>query len=338
MNGVELLIRPRPGGTRSSGRIVAVWLGLYIVMVAGCGLLSSGEDLASQGSVTLVYEIDLAAAKQQGTTVDPAVMDKMVAAITKRLNASGARGFVVRPMGADRIEVTIPGNDPERIREAKSVIVKLGTLEFAIVANERNDRALIDQAMRLPDNQNELATELSGARRIVAAWHDLTDPKPTNYSDSGIGFRSVRRLDPETGTEVDVPQVLVKHDPPNRAVTGAYLTSVRGVIDELDNPAVSFRLNSKGAGLFRNLTSENLPDEVDGSKRQLAILLDGRVHSAPTINGVIGGDGQITGRFTKQEIDNLVAVLNAGALPVPLKPIPVSETTTSPPPKTDAPK
>ena len=99
-----------------------------------------------------------------------------------------------------------------------------------------------------------------------------------------------------------------------------------------------FTLNAKGGALFTKLTGDNLPDPIDGSKRQLAILLDGKVHSAPTINGAIGANGQITGRFTKPEIDNLVAVLNAGALAVPLKQTPVSEITIRPLHETDVKK
>ena len=338
MNGVEPLIRLQPDVARHSERIISIWLSLFIVMVVGCDLLSSGEDLASQGSVTLVYEIDLAAAKHQGTTVDTALMDKMVASLVKRINPKGVKGFVVQPLGTDRIEITIPGTNPDRVQQTKALIARLGTLEFSIVANDHNDEALIGHAMRLSDSQNELATEINGQRRVAAVWHDLSDSKDNGEFWSGVGFRKAARIDPDTGTKIEVPQILVKHDPPERAVTGAYLKNVRAVTDENGSLAVSFTLNSKGGALFNKLTGDNLPDKVDNFKQRLAILLDGKVYSAPNIMSVISANGQITGRFTKQEIDDLVAVLNAGVLPVPLKPIPVSETTTSPPPKTDAPK
>src|SRR5262249_52109077 len=59
----------------------------------------------------------------------------------------------------------------------------------------------------------------------------------------------------------------------------------------------------------------------------LAIVLDGQIMSAPTINSVIRGDGQIHGRFTQKEVDQLVNILRSGALPATLKPQPVSEAT-----------
>ena len=52
--------------------------------------------------------------------------------------------------------------------------------------------------------------------------------------------------------------------------------------------------------------------------RQLAIVLDGRVQSAPTIEGRITTDGRITGSFTQEEVQNLSLILRSGALPATL--------------------
>ena len=68
--------------------------------------------------------------------------------------------------------------------------------------------------------------------------------------------------------------------------------------------------------------SENLQ-----KRRHLAIILDGLVMSAPTINSEIRGQGQISGNFTQKEVDSLVNILRAGRLPATLKPQPVSEST-----------
>ena len=288
-----------------------------------------GIDLA--GGTNLVYEIDLAAAKEQGKLVDKATVDKMVEAIKKRINPGGAEEVAVRRVGTDRIEVIIPGADPDLVRQKKGLIVKLGSLEFGIVANESHDHGIIERAMKLANNVNEL-TNKSGDEKvlIIAAWHDVADPKDKKQSWEGDGFRVIPRFDRKTGEEIQVQQVLIKHDPPNRAVTGSYLTNARSSPDDSGGLAVSFTFNSRGAALFHKLTSDNLPDPSDKSKRRLAILLDGKVQSAPTINSVIGANGQITGNFKKEEIDNLVGVLNAGALAVPLKTNPVSEFTISP--------
>ena len=85
----------------------------------------------------------------------------------------------------------------------------------------------------------------------------------------------------------------------------------------------------KGASLFSSLTGNNKPLK-DGFQRRLAILLDEKVHSAPSIRTTIGAHGIIEGIGTMQEVNELVEVLNAGALEVPLKKNPISEFTVSP--------
>ena len=77
------------------------------------------------------------------------------------------------------------------------------------------------------------------------------------------------------------------------------------------------------------MTGENRPD-ADGFERRLAIILNGEVHSAPSLREQIHDQGVITGRFTQQEVDDLVAVLNAGSLPGELQRDPISELTVGP--------
>jgi preprotein translocase subunit SecD len=95
------------------------------------------------------------------------------------------------------------------------------------------------------------------------------------------------------------------------AVEGRDLRSARPSLDQHGRPAVSFTLNAEGSQKFGKVTGENIG-------RQLAIVLDGRVQSAPTIEGRISSDGQIFGAFTQEEVANLSLVLRSGSLPAPL--------------------
>jgi SecD/SecF fusion protein len=125
-------------------------------------------------------------------------------------------------------------------------------------------------------------------------------------------------LDPATGRE-------------SPSITGKYLVSAMNQADSTGRPAVSFTFNATGGQLFSTLTRKNIPTG-EGSvqvKRHLAIILDGLVMSAPTINSEISTHGQISGSFTNREVDALVNILRAGALPASLKPQPVSESTMS---------
>ena len=91
-------------------------------------------------------------------------------------------------------------------------------------------------------------------------------------------------------------------------VTGRDLRNARPTLDENNQPAVSFTFSSEGARKFGTLTEQNI-------NKQLAIILDGRIQSAPTIQSRITNEGRITGSFTQQEVQNLSLVLRSGALP-----------------------
>jgi preprotein translocase subunit SecD len=95
------------------------------------------------------------------------------------------------------------------------------------------------------------------------------------------------------------------------AVTGRDLRSARPSLDENNRPAVAFTLNSEGASKFGRVTGENIG-------RSLAIVLDGRVQSAPRIDGRITTDGRISGAFTQEEVQNLSLILRSGSLPATL--------------------
>jgi SecD/SecF fusion protein len=286
-----------------------------------------GIDLA--GGTNLVYAIDVEAAERQQKTdekkgIPVETVDKMVAAIIKRINPGGAEEVTVRRVGRDRIEIIIPGADPDLVEQKKRLITKLGSLEFGIVANDKDHAAEIEKAKLLPPNVNELRNQ----KQIIASWRDVAEQKADH--DSRHAFREVARTDEQTGAPIMVPQYLIMHEAPEFTITGKYLTNASPTADSNGNPAVAFRFNARGAALFGALTQKNLPDPTDKFKRKLAILLDGKVQSAPVINDRITDNGQISGQFDMKDVNELVGVLNAGALEVPLKQTPISEFTISP--------
>jgi preprotein translocase subunit SecD len=95
------------------------------------------------------------------------------------------------------------------------------------------------------------------------------------------------------------------------AITGDYLTDARVQFDRQGRPTVGFTFNAEGGRIFGQLTREHVGD-------RLAIILDRRVYSAPTIRSQINMRGQIEGRFTPQEAADLAVVLRAGSLSVPV--------------------
>jgi len=91
-------------------------------------------------------------------------------------------------------------------------------------------------------------------------------------------------------------------------VTGRDLRNARRSQDQYGQPAVHFSLNPEGARKFSKYTGEHIGD-------QMAIVLDNKVRSAPTIRSQIGDEGIIEGSFTVQSAEDLALVLRAGALP-----------------------
>ncbi len=96
-------------------------------------------------------------------------------------------------------------------------------------------------------------------------------------------------------------------------VSGGSLKKASVGQDQYSRPAINFAFNGEGAQKFGKATT-------DGVGHRFAIILDGKVVSAPVINTPItGGTGIIEGHFTAQSASELVNVLNGGALPAPLK-------------------
>ena len=238
-------------------------------------------------------------------------MDKLVAAVSRRVNPGGQKEVTVRQYGLDQIEVIIPDVEQSEVEQIKRIVSSAGVLEFRILANR--DDARHQAAIGLA-TKSAGQTVRQGAE-TVARWArvDITKMDPTDDP------RLITRDSPD-GTS---KEILVVNDPFN--VTGGDLSRVGADIDQNFSPCVEFTLTSNGAARFGLLTGRNLPDPANGLESRLAILLDDVVQSAPAIKSTITSFGQITGNFKQPEVDFLVEVLNAGSLPAALQSEPISE-------------
>ncbi len=96
------------------------------------------------------------------------------------------------------------------------------------------------------------------------------------------------------------------------AVTGRDLTGAQPSTGRNGQPSVNFTLSRDGAVRFGEVTSKNIG-------KGLAIVLDNRVVSAPTIQSQITDSGEITGSFTPQQTSDLALMLRSGALPASIQ-------------------
>lgn len=108
------------------------------------------------------------------------------------------------------------------------------------------------------------------------------------------------------------------------AAEGAWsLTAATRSVDEFGKPSVAFRMNPRGASLLGDLTERH-------RGRQMAIVLDDQVISAPTLQSRISTNGQITGNFGEEELNYLIKTMAAGSLQAKLSPQPISQSILAP--------
>ncbi|HVR35349.1 MAG TPA: hypothetical protein VMS21_05805 [Methylomirabilota bacterium] len=169
--------------------------------------------------------------------------------------------------------------------------------------------------IRLPERNGN---DLVAARRMISAGGvlelRLVHPQSREYIERelrGEGHEVLHETREIEGQEV-VVRHLVENKPAN-GITGLYIENARVYEDPIRGaPDIHFSLNPEGARLFAELTQANVG-------RQLAILLNGEVYSAPLITGPItGGQVSITGQFTHEDASDLATLL-ANPLEVPLR-------------------
>ncbi|MBF0481564.1 MAG: protein translocase subunit SecD [Desulfovibrionaceae bacterium] len=136
---------------------------------------------------------------------------------------------------------------------------------------------------------------------------DESNPEKVKTPPPGREIGVYRYRNPD-GSYLEKPIVLKKE----AVMTGEYISDARASFDNTNQPYVVLNFNARGAKLFERLTGENI-------KKRLAIVLDGKVYSAPVIQDKIaGGRASITGHFTVNEARDLAIVLRAGSLPAPV--------------------
>jgi len=234
-------------------------------------------------------------------------MDEMVRAVQRRVEMAGIDSAEVRLLGPMQIEILVPQSKPDLVTRIERLLARTGTLEFRVLADRRTNPKLVEQAEKTED---EKIFDEGG--ELLGWWVPVTRGQKVDFTEAGqIITRSVTRNDSK------ISEVLVVKDPYD--VTGDYLKHVSASVDERGRPCILFTLTRAGGKLFEGLTHEHRPNAAKDLYRQLGIILDGKIQSAPTLQDTIRESGRITGSFTEEEVQDIVGVLNAGSLPASLK-------------------
>jgi protein-export SecD/SecF family membrane protein len=186
---------------------------------------------------------------------------------------------------------------------------------------DRDDLGTIRTIIENRINQYGVAepvVQTQGADRIVVEIPGVANPEEVRNLIGSTGlleFVPVPRDMQGIGQGVRIPPGLPT------LFTGDQVEVARPGFDEQGRRTVDFELAPEGARLFDEYAARAFP-----GNEQFAIVLDGEVISAPTINAPrFGGRGQISGSFTQAEVTNLVTVLRFGALPHELEEVSFSQ-------------
>jgi len=198
----------------------------------------------------------------------------------------------------------------EAIRTLERRVNALGVAEPVIAAQgSRGDQILV----QLPG-----VTDVEQAKRVIKTTAQLSLRLVENTAATedtllqGVGGKVPDNMELFSGpgdTAGEPVYYLLRRE---ALITGRDLKSARVGVDENNQPQINFALNATATDKFARETGRNIG-------RQLAILLDGTVYSAPVIQSKLGSDNRITGRFTTAEADELSKILKAGALPATLR-------------------
>ena len=260
--------------------------------------------------------VDLHMREEQLTNMRETAVRQSERTITNRIDSMGVLEptVIARPNDGDII-IEIPGAQESSFERIKSIISRTAQLSFKIVDDEADSRSIFTtppEGVYLNQGAQTFAEAFGDDARDRLRAYIATLPVPDDHELS-IGRQEP---DPERGGEGWRTYYLYRV----ADATGEDLDDASvGFDPQSGSPEVDFMMNTRGASRMADLTGRNIG-------KRMAIVLDDRVESAPVIQGQIGARGRITlGAYLDrnellQEAKDLVVVLQAGALPAPLRP------------------
>jgi preprotein translocase subunit SecD len=219
---------------------------------------------------------------QQLADLKDHTLEQSIEAIRQRVDSLGVSEPLIQKngLGDNQILVQLPGvDDPGRVKE---IIQSTARLEL---------REALDHGTVYPTEQ----AALQAHQGILPQNSVIMPMKPRRGEEEG-GFIIVSRVPVVSGTDIR------SADPGNKSDT--------------NEPIVNFYLTAAAGKKFAQFTAAHSKDSADPSN--LAIVLDNKVITAPSINSQISDSGIIEGGFTEESAKDLAMLLRSGALPASL--------------------
>ena len=239
------------------------------------------------------------------------VRDTAVEMIRNRVDLLGTAEPEIYPEGDDRIVVRLPGAGPEVSEAARDQITKEGVLTFKLV-HSANKSTVTDLLANQPAPEG---FKKGGDGYYIRDKQALADKDlDRDYFDNLKTF----------GGYVGKGELMLEKDKlpnSNTVIYRPWFVEIRPQMggDDIVNAGVGTDPNTGGYEVNLEFGKEGTKTfgEVTGQNvgRQLAIILDGTLYSAPVLNGAIeGGSARITGSFGAEEARQLANVLRAGKM------------------------
>ena len=302
--------------------------------------LNLGLDL--QGGSYLLLEVDVEAmrAKRVSNMVEDARMTMSEAQIAVNGLQPEANGVIVTVADAGQYDAAVTAMRnlvrPDANGVSDRQVSRMGGNRIRLAFTDQALRSMgstaVDQSIEVVRRRidslgtREPSITRQGADRIVVQAPGESDPAQLERVIGQTAQLTFQMVDSENSIE----DALAGRVPPDAEllydeagtpylvkrrvlVSGENLTKASVGADQNGQTAIDFRFDGAGSRRFGQATAANIG-------KPFAIILDGRVISAPTIIGAItGGTGQITGNYTIATASEFVNLLNGGALPAPLK-------------------
>lgn len=307
---------------------------------------------ATQGKIDLTSS-NTVAKRQVAEEVEGAV-DRAFEIIRTRIDKFGvASTNIQRIQGTNRLQIELPGVDnPERVRKLLQGVAKLEFMEvwtnqeiqpYVMAANQAWVAKYGKTAAAKPAAQQNNALfegdSTAKAAADTAATAEVAVSPLLQYANQGLVYSSLDTAkvnamfnDKDVAATLPSDLVFLWSNKPiaeekgraffellpvrkakREALGGDVIVDAANTFDQMGRPAVSMAMNVEGAKKWKKLTGQNLG-------RRIAIVLDNRVYTAPTVQSEIGeGRSEITGNFDVEETKDLANVLKAGKLPAPTK-------------------
>ncbi|WP_341394951.1 protein translocase subunit SecD [Arthrobacter sp. G119Y2] len=311
-------------GPGSAARKTLLWLG---VIFAALALLLGGGSMWSNASWTPKLALDLeggtemilAPQVQGGAEITQEQLDQAVEIIRQRVDGSGVSEAEITTQSGRNVVVSLPGVPSAETRE---LIQASAAMEFRPVltvgAASPAEQPVPDEQLPAPaaepanaSDDNWITPELY--REFEST--DCLDPATLEASvESAPADQPMIACEPSAGAKYILGPVEV---PGTNIDTATFGLSQSGQGASINEWGVNIKFNSEGTEVFRDVTERLFAFQQGDPHNQFAIVLDGQVISAPTVQGVItDGEPRITGQFTQESAKALSEQLKYGALPI----------------------